>query len=92
METNEIINEAKRKASLQKTFYSNLVAYIVVNGLLFLVNYLTAPGVWWVLYPVIGWGFMLIIHGIDTLLKIYQFWNRWESRKTEELIRKEQNR
>ena len=89
MENNEAYNNAKRKAGLLKDFYSHLSTYLIVNGIFFLVNYLTSPGEWWVLYPLIGWGVCLTIHGMDTIVKIKGFWDKWEYEKTEELMRRE---
>ena len=89
MENNEAYQKAKRKATLLKEFYSHLSTYLVANGLFFLINYFTAPGEWWVLYPLIGWGVCLTLHGLDTLVKVSGFWDNWEYRKTEELMHKE---
>jgi len=36
--------------------------YAVVNGFLFMINYLTTPGSWWVLFPVLAWGIGMILH------------------------------
>ena len=90
MKNNEAYYNAKRKARLLKDLYANLGTYFTVNGLLFLVNFLTSPGEWWVLYPLIGWGVCLTINILDTIVKITGFWDKWEENKTEELIRKEQ--
>ena len=92
MENNENYSNAKRKAGLLKDFYSHLSTYLIVNGIFFLVNSLTAPGEWWVLYPLIGWGVCLSIHGMDTIVKITGFWEKWEFDKTEELMRKERDK
>ena len=88
MENNEAYNNAKRKAGLLKELYSHLSSYLVVNGIFFLINYLTSLGDWWFLYPLIGWGICLTIHGMDTWIKITGFWDKWEYRKTEEIMRK----
>ena len=89
MEKNEAYKIAKRNAGLLKEFYSHLSTYLVANGIMFLMNYLTSPGDWWVLYPLIGWGICLSIHGLDTIVKVSGIWNKWESNKTEEIMRKE---
>ncbi len=91
METNEAYKNAKRKAGLLKELYSHLSTYLVANGIFFLVNYLTAPGEWWFLYPLIGWGICLTIHGLDTLSKVSGYWDKWEYKKTEEFMRKDLN-
>src|SRR4051812_7816523 len=36
--------------------------YFVVNAVLFTINFLTTPGQWWVLFPVLSWGIGLILH------------------------------
>jgi 2TM domain-containing protein len=36
--------------------------YFVVNAVLFTINFLTTPGQWWVLFPVLCWGIALILH------------------------------
>ena len=91
MENNEAYQKAKHKATLLKEFYSHLSTYLLANGLFFLINYLTAPGEWWVLYPLIGWGVCLTLHGLDTIVKVSGFWDNWEYRKTEELMHKERD-
>ena len=90
MENKEAYHNARRKARLLKDLYAHLGTYFTVNGLLFLVNFLTSPGEWWVLYPLIGWGVCLTINILDTIVKITGFWDKWEESKTEELMRKEQ--
>jgi hypothetical protein len=41
---------------------AHALAYAVVNGLLFAINFLTTPGEWWVLFPVFFWGLALLVH------------------------------
>ena len=89
MENNKAYSNARHKARILREFYSHLSTYLMVNGIFFLVNYLTSPGEWWVLYPLIGWGVCLTIHGMDTIFKITGFFDKWEDSKTEELMRKE---
>jgi hypothetical protein len=82
------LKEAKMKAKKLREFYAHLRTYLIVNSLFFLINWMTSPGDWWVLYPVIGWGFCLTIHTIDALSPFRDFDDRWEERKTRELIEK----
>lgn len=46
----------------------NAGLFALINGLLFLVNYLTTPGEWWALFPIFVWGLALILHGGLSLL------------------------
>ncbi|HYP74601.1 MAG TPA: 2TM domain-containing protein [Polyangiaceae bacterium] len=36
--------------------------YLAVNAILFLINFLTTPGQWWVLFAALPWGLGLILH------------------------------
>ena len=46
----------------RKHLATHAVAFALVNAFLFVINYLTTPGQWWVLFPVFGWGLALIFH------------------------------
>lgn len=84
----ELIKKAKLKARKLRKFYGHLRTYLIVNSLFLIINWLGSPGDWWVLYPVIGWGFCLTIHAIDTLSPFKEFDDDWEERKTKEFIKK----
>lgn len=43
-------------------FASHAFTFALVNAFLFVINYLTTPGQWWVLFPVFAWGLALIFH------------------------------
>ncbi|WP_321479336.1 2TM domain-containing protein [uncultured Bacteroides sp.] len=40
----------------------SVVKYIVVNLFLFVVNWLTSPHYWWVLWIIAGWGIGLVLN------------------------------
>lgn len=81
-----IVNKAKTKAKKLREFYSHLRTYLIVNTIFFLINWLSSPADWWVLYPVIGWGFCLLLHAADTFSPFKDYDTKWEERKTKELI------
>lgn len=57
------------KSRRQKWLAAHAMAFALVNGLLFTVNYLTTPGEWWVLFSVFFWGLALAAHaGVATAL------------------------
>lgn len=39
----------------------SFLRYLVVNTFLFLVNWFTSPGHWWVLWVLFGWGTGLLL-------------------------------
>lgn len=54
---------AKRERSLQmKVWLAHFGLYAAVMFVLFVIDGLTAPGVWWVLWPMWGWGIALALH------------------------------
>ena len=80
--------KAKVKAKKLREFYSHLRTYLIVNSIFFIINWMGNSDEWWVLYPLIGWGFCLTIHAIDTFSPFKGFDDNWEERKTRELIKK----
>jgi 2TM domain-containing protein len=52
------LDEARElwKRRRKQKFFHHLRAYCIVNGFLFLMNLVTSPGHFWVVWPVLGWG------------------------------------
>ncbi|NND78885.1 MAG: Pr2TM family membrane protein [Maribacter sp.] len=91
METQQTIIDDKRyeKAKKQveelKGFYGNLTAYCIVIPFLAIVNYNTT-GFPWVIFPAIGWGFGVTVHGME-VFGYNPLWGKsWEERKIRQLM------
>lgn len=56
---------ARQRAKAKFGFYSHVAIYAAVILLLFFVNILTAPGTYWVVWPLMGWGIAVVIHGVS---------------------------
>jgi len=54
--------ETRVVARRRRWFASHAWSYLLVNAFLFAINFLTTPGEWWVLFPVLGWGLALSLH------------------------------
>lgn len=55
--------KARRERSLQmKIWLAHLGLYAAVMLVLFIIDALTVPSVWWVLWPIWGWGIALALH------------------------------
>ncbi|PCJ54350.1 MAG: hypothetical protein COA73_14410 [Candidatus Hydrogenedentota bacterium] len=50
----------------RQDFYSNLRSYVIVNGVLLLMNLVTSPRYIWAIWPILGWGIGLLFHASDT--------------------------
>lgn len=47
---------AEKRADAKIKFYKNLHAYVIVNVILAVINWICTPEFWWVLFPVFFWG------------------------------------
>ena len=36
--------------------------YFTVNAFLFAINFMTTPGQWWALFPIVAWGIGMVLH------------------------------
>lgn len=50
------------KSRRRKLLGVHAALYAVLNALLFTVNFLSTPGEWWFLFPVVFWGLALAAH------------------------------
>jgi len=84
-----IYRKAQKKVEDIKGFYGNLTSYIVVNIGLAALNLITSPSHLWFLYPAIGWGIGVAIHGMTVFNYMPFLGNDWEEKKIRELMEKE---
>lgn len=50
----------------KREFWSHLLAYVLINGLLIVTWALTGAGFFWPMFPLAGWGIGLVFHALDT--------------------------
>ena len=60
--------KARRRAKAKYNFFVHAAVYAAVMVLLVLVNVLTLPGTIWFIWPLIGWGFAVALHGVRVCL------------------------
>jgi hypothetical protein len=80
--------KARERVEALKGFYGNLAAYLVVIPFLAWLNYRTTSFPW-VIFPMMGWGFGLLIHGLEAYGYNPLWGKRWEERKIRELMEKD---
>ncbi|OBW42880.1 hypothetical protein AB670_00729 [Chryseobacterium sp. MOF25P] len=78
------IKAAKRVKDL-KGFYGNLTSYCLIIPFLLVINLLTSPDYLWFYWPMLGWGFGVVLHAIGT----FGIGRDWEERKIRELMDEE---
>ena len=63
----EVKKDQMSNSQQQKGFKSHLFTFIVINGFLVILNLVVSPGYFWAIYPILGWGLGLLLHG----MKVY---------------------
>lgn len=91
METQNIYNEnmayarAKERVEKLKGFYGNLTSYCCVIPILIFINLQTSSKFQWFWFPMLGWGFGVLMHAFET----FGYGKNWEDKKIRELLDKQ---
>lgn len=79
--------KAREKVEAIKSFYGNLGSYLLVIPFLAWLNWRTTSFAFpWVIFPAVGWGFGLVMHGMEAYGYNPLWGKRWEERKIRELM------
>ncbi len=76
---------AKKRVEEIKGFYGNLTAYLIVIPFLAWINYITTDFPW-VIFPAVGWGLGVIVHGMEAFGYNPLLGKNWEERKIREFM------
>ncbi|HEY5210751.1 MAG TPA: 2TM domain-containing protein [Stellaceae bacterium] len=82
----ELERWAWRRVRALRLFYSHLSVYVVVNFILFMINSAVLRGPIWYYGPLVGWGLLLVLHGLHAYELLPWTTPDWEQRKVRELI------
>jgi hypothetical protein len=77
--------KAKERVEAIKGFYGNLTAYCIVIPFLAWLNFRTTTFPW-AIFPALGWGFGLLMHGMEAYGYNPLWGKRWEEKKIKELM------
>lgn len=80
---------AKKQVEDIKGFYSNVMAYLVVNIGLVILNLKTTPDHLWFYWPLLWWGMGLVFHGLKVFHCMSFMTKDWEEKKIKEFMEKE---
>lgn len=69
-----------------KSFYSNLISYVSVITLLFIINFITDPSYIWAWWPAMGWGIGIVSHGLSAFEVLNFFGPDWEKKQVEKRL------
>ena len=68
MADTEAFERARRRAKAKYGFFVHGAVFLAVMALLVVINMFTSPGNWWFIWPLIGWGFAVGLHGARVFL------------------------
>ena len=88
-EENNKYQRAKEKVGALKIFYLDLVVFVSVNLFLFLLNIIFTPDNLWFIWPLMGYGFGIIVHAILVFGFRRPYGTGWEEKKIKEIMEKE---
>lgn len=84
------IEMAIQKVRRMRSFYSNLIIYILVNITLLVINLLTSPESLWFYWVTLVWGVVLLFQAANTFtLRNPILGEEWERKTVEKLLEKE---
>jgi len=78
--------QAKKRVEEIKGFYGNLIAYVVVNIGLMVLNLVTSPNHLWFFWPMLGWGIGVAAHAFQ----VFGIGKDWEERQIQKYLEKEE--
>ena len=61
--------EQQKRDQVRRSLLCYILTYIVIISFLTILNALTSPGYYWVIWPALGWGLGLVLHIVHVLLK-----------------------
>ena len=69
-----------------RRFYQHCLRYVVVNLILFGVNFFLTPHRWWILWVLGGWGVALLLHALRVFRPAGWLDAAWEKRQVEKRL------
>jgi multidrug efflux pump subunit AcrB len=60
--------KARERAEAKYGFFVHASVYTAVMVLLVLINLMTSPEAIWFIWPLVGWGFAVALHGVRVFL------------------------
>ena len=108
MDDKDLYEWAHARVRQLRAFYVHAGVYFAVMLFLFLINAVTRDaagndmfggrmyhhggGDWWVIWPALGWGVAVAIHGIVVAFGGTGKLDAWADRKAEDLVRREREK
>ncbi len=84
--------KAKKRVAKLRSFYSNLITFILVNVLLLAINLIVDPQSLWFYWVALIWGVILIVQAFNTFTIRDSFLgDEWEQKKLKKMMKDEED-
>jgi len=87
MDSDQEYRQARHRVKSIKGFYVHFSIFLLVMTLLLAINVATG-GVWWVQWPLLGWGIGIVAHAAAVFGLAGWLGPDWEEKKIKELMAK----
>lgn len=87
MDAEKLYHRAERRVDEKIKFYNKVFRYIFINSILFIVNLIFTPGIWWCSAVLLFWGIGIIVRFIH----VFVIYNHFDENYRERMIEKEMN-
>jgi hypothetical protein len=81
-------DEARHYVQQLKGLYGHAAAYVIVNALLVAINLMTAPGTFWAIWPILGWGVKLALHAYHVFGPLGPGTSAWEEQAVQRYMQR----
>ena len=81
MSDQDLISDEKsirEQVKRERRFYEHLLLYFGVITGLSVLNLVTSPGLFWVMWPALGWGVAIVMQAFQVFCRWSFFDERWE--------------
>jgi hypothetical protein len=82
--------QAQKRVKEIRSFYEHLTICLLCNVIVIAVNLMTSPGFLYCIFSVLGWGMVIVLHGLKAFEYAPFFNKEWEEQKIKEFIEKEE--
>ena len=89
MNDDERYRRARARVEQLRGLYIHAVIYLMINLGIIAINLLTSPGIFWFVWPLLGWGIGLAAHAVAVYGAGERWGREWEERKIRELMERD---
>lgn len=85
MYNEKLYHRAERRVDEKIKFYNKVFRYIFINSILFIVNLIFTPGIWWCSAVMLFWGIGILVRFVN----VFILYNHFDEDYRDMMIEKE---